>query len=260
MIPQLRFLFALLFLCPTLAFSQLDYSEMEHWLIHPEKPFSLLNNYSLDVAVVNPALEVDSIISITSKATTDTGIDVFWVHPTFGGSVTEVQTTPLNELPTAILSRIAAAQGGLLAKYGRFYAPRYRQASPLTFFLQNQDSLQAATLAEAYADVKAAFLHYLDNHNGGNRFILAGHSQGAYMLSFLIREVIDNDPELRERMIVAALGGMAFYYASPGEYVGGLYQHIPLCTTAGGKQLRNHVAELQGGTNTTGGWLCGTCT
>ncbi|RMF03771.1 MAG: T9SS C-terminal target domain-containing protein [Bacteroidetes bacterium] len=31
-------------------------------------------------------------------------------------------------------------------------------------------------------------------------------------------------------MVAAALGGMAFYYAPAGERLGGLYQHIPLCT------------------------------
>jgi len=141
------------------SYAQLDYTNLDNWLLHPDKPSSLLRNYNLDVAVVGPDLSVDSIILIENNAQINTGIDVFWVHPTFGGSLEEIKTTPLGELPAGLLSRIAVAQGGLLAKYGRFYAPRYRQASPLTFFVNGQDSLQATTLAAAYADVKAAFLN-----------------------------------------------------------------------------------------------------
>ncbi|MEM7572149.1 MAG: DUF3089 domain-containing protein [Bacteroidota bacterium] len=212
--------------------AQLDYSDLDNWLFHPDKTFSLIRNYNLDIAVVNAQLATDSVIAVPNNSYADTGIDIFWVHPTYTAAPSNLEVTnvELSELPPTILGSIAIAQAGLLAQYGRFFAPRYRQASAPAFFLQGQDSLQADILENAYLDVKAAFLDYLDNHSNGNRFILAGHSQGSHMLSFLLRDVIDQDVDLRERMVAAALGGMAFYFAPPGEFSGGFYENIPFCT------------------------------
>jgi len=228
------FVFVFIFCTPCFSklAAQVDYSDMDHWLFHPEMPSSIIEDYSLDIAVIDAQLEVDSIIAVTNHAFTDTGVDVFWVHPTltFGVDNTSLGNVELEDLSPFLTASIAAAQAGQLARYGRIFAPRYRQATAASFFLQGQDELQADILETAYLDVKAAFLHYLENHNDDNQIILAGHSQGAHMLSFLLRDVFDNDEELRERLVVAVLGGMGFIYAPKGEFVGGFYENIQFCT------------------------------
>jgi hypothetical protein len=226
------YLVLLLSLYSNSGLGQVDYTDMDHWLHHPDKTFNQLRTYNLDIAVIGPDGQVDEVIEIENNGLEDTGVDIFWVHPTYVDPATalDVRLTGLEELPPLILGSIALAQGGLLAEYGRFFAPRYRQATSGAFFTDDLD-LKARVIDSAYQDVKAAFNHYLDNHNNGNRFILAGHSQGSYHLSFLLHDVIEQDPDLADKMVMAALGGMSFMYAPAGSEVGGNLQHIRHCQT-----------------------------
>lgn len=225
----------LLLLClitSTTAFGQPDYQQLTNWYFHPDKLINLLENYDLDVAVIGQDLATDSIIRIDNNATTDTGVDVFWVHPT---QLTDPPNTPavipLAEQPVTIILPTIIAQGALLSKYGRFYAPRYRQASPAAFLNPTyRDSTRAVALATAYADVRAAFLHYLEHDNNGNKIILAGHSQGSFLLGMLLRDVFDDAPELRAQLVTAALGGIATY-AEPESRRGVWWENIPICAT-----------------------------
>lgn len=235
--------------------AQLDYSDYDHWLHHPQKPFSQLRTYNLDVAVIDAENEVGEVITIPNRGLEDTGVDIFWVHPTFvdPASAEDVRINQLDELPAFIIGSIALAQGGLLAEYGRFYAPRYRQATAGAFFTSDGEAM-AAVLDSAYQDVKAAFLHYLEHENNGNHFILAGHSQGSYHLSFLLHDVIEQDSELANRLVMAALGGMSFMYAAPGEEAGGNCKYIRHCQTLDEqgcyvtwKSFRDGVTPIGGG-------------
>ena len=210
--------------------STVNYSAMDNWAYHPNKT-TLLTNYNLDIDVINENLEVDQTIAITNNATTDTGIDVFWVHPTQITENSAVENIPIEDQPGTIISLTILAQGGLLAKYGRMFAPRYRQSTGLTYQANVEKELQANVIATSYSDIKAAFQDYLENYNNGNKIILAGHSQGSYLLGMLLRDVFDDDPSLRSRLVTAALGGMGYVYAAEGEYAGGWWQNIPLCTT-----------------------------
>jgi hypothetical protein len=84
----------------------------------------------------------------------------------------------------------------------------------------------------ALQDVRDAFAYYLEHYNKGRRFVLLSHSQGTYITSALIKRDIDDNPELRARMISAvALGGQP--YAPPGQPVGGSFKNIPVCRVPG---------------------------
>lgn len=212
--------------------AQTNYDQLTNWYYHPDKAINILANYALDVAVIGKDLQVDSMILIDNHATTNTGIDVFWVHPT---QLTNPPASPgvvaLSAQPFSIIASTIIAQGALLAKYGRFYAPRYQQATPASFLDGSYpDEVRAEALITAYQDVKNAFLHYLDNHNNGNKIILAGHSQGSFLLGMLLRDVFDPSPDLRAKLVTAALGGMPYIHAASGTYMGGQWENIPLCT------------------------------
>ncbi len=214
------------------SFAQTDYSDLTNWYYHPDKLLNLVENYDLDIAVISKDLSIDSLIEVDNQSTTNTGVDVFWVHPT---QLIDPPSNPtvveLSDQPFALISATILVQGALLAKYGRFFAPRYRQASPASFLNPvYSDSTRAAALISTYSDIKAAFLHYLDSHNNGNRIILAGHSQGSFLLAMLLRDLFDNNPDLRSRLVTAALGGMPYVHASSGSYLGGQWENIPLCT------------------------------
>jgi pimeloyl-ACP methyl ester carboxylesterase len=212
--------------------AQVDYDQLTNWYFHPDKLINLLADYNLDVAVIDKDLSIQSTLAIENQSTTNTGIDVFWVHPT---QLLDPPASPgvvdLSDQPASVISATIIAQGSLLAKYGRFYAPRYRQATPASFLNNTySDSERADALLEAYGDIKAAFLHYLNNHNDGNKIILAGHSQGSFLLAMLLRDVFDQDPDLRSKLVLAALGGMPYVHAQMGTYLGGQWENIPLCT------------------------------
>ncbi|MFN3137534.1 MAG: DUF3089 domain-containing protein [Allomuricauda sp.] len=216
---------------PGMYISDTDYSNMDNWAFHPNKTGTLFDDYDLNIAVVGEDLNVETVINNTNNAMINTGVDVFFVHPTIlPVSPVSATTVPIENQNKALIAATIIAQGGLLAKYGRFFAPRYQQSTALAYNPLTTKELQADVIGVSYADVKTAFLHYLENYSNGNKIILAGHSQGSYLLGLLLRDVFDNDSTLRGRLITAALGGMNFVYANIGEYKGGWWENIPLCT------------------------------
>lgn len=223
--------FALLFL-GFFSQAQTDYTQMNNWHFHPNKLINILSTYNLDIAVINKNLGVDSIISIPNNSTTNTGVDVFFVHPTQLISVpSSPDTIAISNQPSALIASTIIAQGGLLSQYGSFFAPKYRQSSPSAFNDTTfSDSVRAKALLITYSDVKNSFLEYLNNYNNGNKIIFAGHSQGSYLIGMLLRDLFDNDPTLKSKLVTASLGGMGFVYGNPGSYQNGWWENIPLCT------------------------------
>ena len=95
--------------------------------------------------------------------------------------------------------------------------------------LRGQDP--APILDTAYADVLAAWRHYLANHNNGRPFVLIGHSQGTIHLIRLLASEIEGRP-VAGRMLSALLIG--FNVEVPeGRLTGGSFRTTPLCTRAG---------------------------
>ena len=60
---------------------------------------------------------------------------------------------------------------------------------------------------EPKADLFAALDFYFEHLNRGRPFILAGHSQGSQMMTYVLTEYMEEHPEYYERMVAAyALG------------------------------------------------------
>jgi len=110
--------------------AQTDYTQMSNWHFHPNKPINILSNYNLDVAIIDKNLKITSVIEITNQAITNTGIDVFFVHPTQLITIPQLpDTVSISDQPDLLIASTIIAQGGLMAKYGRFFAPKYRQST-----------------------------------------------------------------------------------------------------------------------------------
>ncbi|MFI1745719.1 DUF3089 domain-containing protein [Thalassobellus sediminis] len=210
--------------------SSIDYNSLNNWAFHPNKT-TILSNYNLDIAVIDENLQIEQTIQIPNNSTTNTGIDVFFVHPTVLTQNSTPENIDIEDQSSLLINGTIIAQGGLLSKYGRMFAPRYRQSTGKTYKDDINKELQANIIATSYSDVKAAFLNYLNNYNEGNKIILAGHSQGSYLLAMLLRDLFDNNLDLREKLVNAALGGMAYVYANQETYKGGWWENIPLCTS-----------------------------
>ncbi|WP_046744355.1 DUF3089 domain-containing protein [Kordia zhangzhouensis] len=211
--------------------SIVDYTSMTNWAFHPNKT-TILSNYNLDIEIIDENLQVQQTVQIDNNSNINTGIDVFFVHPTVLSQNSIPENIDIENQSSFLINSTIIAQGGLLSKYGRMFAPRYRQSTGVTFKDYVDKELQANIIATSFSDVKAAFLTYLNNYNNGNKIILAGHSQGSYLLSMLLRDLFDHDENLRAQLVTAALGGMGYVYANQGLYQNGWWQNIPLCTTA----------------------------
>ncbi|GMN04786.1 hypothetical protein MTsPCn5_01740 [Croceitalea sp. MTPC5] len=211
--------------------SLLDYSSIGNWAFHPDQVVNLISNYDLDIGLVDKDLALIGSIPIANNAKINTGVDVFFVHPTLlDGIATAPELIPLDEQPTSRIDLTIVAQAGQFAKYGRIFSPRYRQSTGPTYLQDGVDkTVQANIIMQSYSDIKAAFVEYLNNYNRGNKIILAGHSQGSYLIAMLLRDLFDNDVQMRDKLVTAVLAGMVNVYADEGNYAGGQFENIPLC-------------------------------
>lgn len=146
-------------------------------------------------------------------------VDVFYVHPTTYRSTTVWNQDVADATTNAWTdTSVIARQASVFNACCRVFAPRYRQAS---FVKGERDK----ALDLAYQDVARAFDVYL-KANAGRPFIIAGHSQGAWLIARLLEEKIDGTP-LQGRMVAAYVIGINL---AEGDF-GRRYRHVVPCAT-----------------------------
>ena len=128
---------------------------------------------------------------------------VFYVHPTTYSADVWNQDFVCSPGIHDAAAEIVARQTACFASSCRIFAPRYRQASSRAFRERGVGS--DAAYALAYADVRAAFLHYLRHRHCG-RLILAGHSQGALHVGRLVAELIEPEGLVSDLIAAYAVG------------------------------------------------------
>jgi hypothetical protein len=87
---------------------------------------------------------------------------------------------------------------------GEVWVPRYRQASIGAFITQKPEGKEA--LDAAYRDVLLAFDSFIEKQQKDRPIILAGHSQGARHLTYLLRDRVAGKP-LAKRIVTAYVIG-----------------------------------------------------
>ena len=125
-------------------------------------------------------------------------VDCFYVYPTISAQGTlnaDLSVDP--ELVT-----IAEQQAARFSSVCRVFAPVYRQVTVSGLI---DPRVTPANFDLAYADVRRAWSEYLARDNNGRGVVLVGHSQGAAMLTRLVRERIDGDAAARARVVSALL-------------------------------------------------------
>ena len=172
-----------------------DYSRLENWAAHPSK--------------YDPS---DSIPKPLRQETINQEVDVFFLHPTtYTGSKDTLSDNALltnQELNEKTDLRPILYQASIFNGSARIYAPRYRQAHLRMYYIPDTGRALKA-FDTAYADIRNAFLHYLNNENQGRPIIIASHSQGTTHAKQLLREFFDTDSTLRKRLVVAYILGIA---------------------------------------------------
>jgi hypothetical protein len=133
---------------------------------------------------------------------TNMPVDIFYLYPT---SWTSTNPNPevcaidnpsmLQEAPQAFAKTATAFE-----TIGNIYAPFYRQSNLTSNALVTEAGIPTT-------DAIAAFDYYIQHFNQGRPFILAGHSQGACVLSILLGQYMKAHPETYARMIAAYVIG-----------------------------------------------------
>lgn len=199
----------------------LDYDEDQFWLCRPGLAEDHCLIHDLTATEVLPDGTVEERAHQVAE---DPSYDCFYVYPTVdltGPVGNHTDFSDVSPMLDPLLSQAARFTGQC-----RVFAPLYRQITISTYFTSSDVDMY---LERAYADVAAAFEHYLERYADGRSFVIMGHSQGAHMTRRLVQRVIADDPELRSRMIAALLIGGDVVVA-PGDVVGGHFEDIPLCT------------------------------
>jgi hypothetical protein len=130
-------------------------------------------------------------------------VAVFFVHPT-----SYIEKGMWNADPDEPASRARAdlfvrAMASPFNASEDIWAPRYRQAAFGAFLTDKPEAEQA--LSVAYGDVRAAFAVFL-RENPEGPIVLAGHSQGAFLLRRLLRDEVAGKP-LAGRIVAAYIVG-----------------------------------------------------
>ena len=200
-----------------------DYAKPEAWLCLPGRTDTCSG------ALPTTALNPNGYGSVgQAEPAKNPAIDCFYVYPTVSrdpGMNSDLQ-------PGREETFTAYVQFARFAGVCKTYAPMYRQATLAALMSAlSGGGGRADAMAMAYADVRAAWRHYLQNHNKGRPFVLVGHSQGTIHLSQLLASEIEASPAA-ERMLSAILLG--FNVEVPeGKLVGGSFKKTPLCTRVG---------------------------
>ena len=162
------------------AISVTDYAQTAHWLMLTSSPFK--------------------------------DVDVFYVYPTAYAKLAPSDPNFCSIDNASMVQGAKAAfqrQATAFAPYTNIYAPYYRQwdaryqlALPIAKQDENIRNVPGA-------DVLAAFEYYLKHFNDNRPFILAGHSQGAAVLKYILSDYMKDHPDVYRRMIAAYVVGQS---------------------------------------------------
>ncbi len=165
----------------------------------------------------------------TSETEQDFGgtppVDCFYVYPT----VSAQQTINADRSIESAQRSVARLQASRFGAGCRIWAPVYRQVTLRGLF---SGGFTFERLSIGYRDVRAAWRDYLRNHNRGRGVVLIGHSQGAGMLTRLVKFEVDRSRAQRRRLVSALLLG-GEVAVRRGRDRGGDFQHMRACRSAG---------------------------
>lgn len=167
------------------------YADAKMWFARPGEPGEGLTQWRPDGLAAN-----------TSAARIDAA--VFFVHPT-SYLKKDHWNAPLNDADANRIGTIVVR--GIASVFGEareVWAPRYRQATFGAFVTDSAEARQAHD--QAYRDVAEAFDAFVAAQPADRPIVLAGHSQGSFILKRLLAEKVSQTP-LTKRIAAAYVIG-----------------------------------------------------
>lgn len=224
-----------------LTYSQItptDYSNSFNWIAHPMLGSASMQ-FDPSYTVINPDTTQKTYVNVPYD--TLSNFDIFCVYATtVPGGGCNYSSFPAQNFPISDTCHRLGAQAiirmecTMLARFGRIYAPYYRQANLGAFALVTPSGLvtQAEILDTAVTDIIAAFEYYMQYNNNGKKVILFGHSQGANVLSMMLRKFEANPtqyPYLNKIFLSVLVGVEAGPFAIQTQDTGGWFKSTPIC-------------------------------
>ena len=198
-----------------------DYGNGDNWLCRPGRQDACAVDLSTSAISASGELTRENW-----AADPNAPIDCFYVYPTIsndpGGNS--------DMIPGPEEKAVVRSQFARFASKCRPYAPIYRQVTITALRAALSGAPLPVDRALAYNDVLDAWNYYLEHDNKGRGVVLIGHSQGANVLTQLIKNEIDGKP-VEARMVSAMLLGTNLPVPK-GKDVGGTFLHTPLCHAA----------------------------
>jgi hypothetical protein len=196
------------------------YADPANWLCRPDTDDVCDHDLDATIVYANGQTRIERF-----RPARNPKIDCFYVYPTISTDRTgNSDLVPGDDQELFVVRQQAARLGAVC----RVFAPVYRQVT-LTALTGSLGGNPIPVDRElAYGDVVDAFKHYVANDSDGRGFLLIGHSQGAGHLTALIRDEIDDDPVLRDRLVSAMLLGTSLQVLEGADF-GADFQNVPLC-------------------------------
>lgn len=191
------------------------------WLCKPGIPSNPCEG-SLDTTVVDAKLT--ATVQPASPAASPP-VDCFFIYPTVSRQKTLNADLTIDPEERAV----AVAQAAQFSQVCRVYAPMYPQLTLMAIADPSNISAQATQVA--FDGVESGFRSYMTHYNGGRPIVFIGHSQGAAMLTAMIKAEVDNSPDTRALLVSALLMG-GNVKVPVGKSVGGDFANIPACSSA----------------------------
>jgi len=135
---------------------------------------------------------------------TQAQVAVFFVHPTSYLKKTHWNATLDDPQARQIAEITVRANASIFANAAEVWVPRYRQATLGAFVSDDPAARQALDLA--YSDVAKAFDTFVAAQPPGRGIVLAGHSQGSFIVKRLLKDKIAGT-QLAQRIVAAYVIG-----------------------------------------------------
>ena len=200
-----------------------DYDDGANWLCRPGRKDACGTDLSSTIVAADGRMT-----PATFRPAAAPQVDCFYVYPT----VSLDRSANSDLVPGPEEMAVIANQFARFGEVCRTFAPMYRQVTiPALRSGMAGTPMPGIDREIGYADVLAAWRHYLSKDNGGRGVILIGHSQGSGVLKRLIAEQIDGKAD-QARLIGAYLIGTNLLVPA-GRASGGDFKSVPICSSKG---------------------------
>lgn len=200
-----------------------NYDDPSRWLCRPGRDDVCSGDLDATVVEADGTLTVEPFVPAE-----DPDVDCFYVYPTISrdpGPNSDWEASDAEE-GFAAVNQVARLRSSC-----RVFAPVYRQRTLAALASRLGGGGGEPGELDPFDDVLDAWRTYMARDNGGRGVVLVGHSQGSALLTSLVRDEIDPNPDVREILVAAYLVGSTVRVPE-GADVGGDFEHVPLCRAA----------------------------